>query len=107
MGTSTSLILGVVNLLLFLRTCVSTQHCPAGIIPPELDSPESWSVHKPPFDTGFMSSIVHSFLSSVQPNPFPKGKLISSICSNMFLYFVQMHLCCVKYATQEEIGGHN
>ncbi|XP_053477313.1 prominin-2 [Ictalurus furcatus] len=81
MGTSMRLILGVVNLLLFLRTCVSTQHCPAGIIPPELDSPESWSVHKPPFDTGFMSSIVHSFLSSVQPNPFPKDLFIQILNS--------------------------
>ncbi|KAF4090400.1 hypothetical protein AMELA_G00051350 [Ameiurus melas] len=80
MGTIMRLILGVVNLLLFLRTCVSTQHCPAGIISPELDSPESWSVHKP-FDTGFMSSIVHSFLGSVQPNPFPKDLFIQILNS--------------------------
>ncbi|MCJ8730539.1 hypothetical protein PDJAM_G00185710 [Pangasius djambal] len=76
MGTSMRLILGVMNLLLFLWPCVSTQHCPAGIIPPELDSPESWSVHESPVQAGYMSTIVHSFLSSVQPNPFPKDLFI-------------------------------
>ncbi|KAG7334027.1 hypothetical protein KOW79_002434 [Hemibagrus wyckioides] len=75
MRTSMRLIIGVVNLLLFLLPCISTQHCPAKISPPDLDSPESWPVQKP-LHTGFMSSIVHSFLSSVQPNHFPKGLFI-------------------------------
>ncbi|KAK3573057.1 hypothetical protein QTP86_012302 [Hemibagrus guttatus] len=80
MGSSMRLILGVVNLLLFLLPCVSTQHCPAKISPPDLDSPESWPVQKP-FHTGFMSSIVHSFLSSVQPNRFPKELFIKVLKS--------------------------
>ncbi|KAB5581686.1 hypothetical protein PHYPO_G00178600 [Pangasianodon hypophthalmus] len=79
MGTSMRLILGVVNLLLFLWPCVSTQHCPAGIIPPELDGPES--IPKSPVQDGYMSPIVHSFLSSVQPNPFPKDLFIKILKS--------------------------
>lgn len=102
MGTSTRLILGVANLLLFLRPRVDTQHCSARINPPELDGPESWPINKPPFDMAFMSSFVHSFLSSVQPNPFPKGMFLSHIRSNMSLYFVLMQLCCVNMPNEKE-----
>lgn len=87
----------VVILLLILWPCVSAQRCPDKIIPPELKSPDSWSVQKA--HTGFMSSVVHSFLNSVQPNHFPKGKFI---CNNVSLYFVLMLLCFVNVSLDKE-----
>ncbi|KAM9477911.1 prominin-2 isoform 1-T3 [Clarias gariepinus] len=81
MGTGTRLILGVVNLLLYLRLCASAEHCPGEIMPPELEGPESGSVYISPNDVFFMSSVVHSFLSTVQPNPFPKDLFIQLLNS--------------------------
>ncbi|KAF5910151.1 prominin-1-A-like [Clarias magur] len=81
MGTCTRLILGVVNLLLYLRLCATAQRCPGEIIPPELDGPDSGSVYTSPNDAFFMSPVVHSFLSSVQPNPFPKDLFIQLLNS--------------------------
>ncbi|KAI5616235.1 prominin-2 precursor [Silurus asotus] len=79
MGTSTRVILAVLDLLLFLYPCACTQNCSSRIVPPELDGPQIWPVNKP--QNGFMSSIVDSFLSSVQPNPFPKELLIKTLNS--------------------------
>ncbi|XP_047668974.1 prominin-2 [Tachysurus fulvidraco] len=100
MWTNMRLILGVI-LLLILWQCVSTQHCPDKIIPPELKSPDSWSVQKA--HTGYMSSVVHSFLNSVQPNHFPKELFIKVLNSrgsldkatiNEFLHYEQGFLVC-------------
>ncbi|XP_062851671.1 prominin-2 [Trichomycterus rosablanca] len=76
METSTWQITGVLNLLLFFWPCVSTQSCPARPNISELDSPEYWPIQKTQSGTNYMSSIVHSFLNSVQPNLFPKDLLV-------------------------------
>ncbi|XP_072534195.1 prominin-2 [Salminus brasiliensis] len=72
--------LGVVGLLLlFFWPCATTQpSCPVRATPPELQGPGNGSVQQTVPDGAFMSSIVHSFLRSVQPNPFPKD-LLSTI----------------------------
>ncbi|XP_046728719.1 prominin-2 [Silurus meridionalis] len=79
MGTSTRVILAVLDLLLFLYPCACTQNCSSRIVPSELDGPQIWPVNKP--HNGFMSSIIDSFLSSVQPNPFPRELLIKTLNS--------------------------
>ncbi|KAK1791713.1 hypothetical protein P4O66_013687 [Electrophorus voltai] len=75
--------LGVFSLLLlFLCTCVSTTpeaFCPASPNPQGLEGPVYCSLQQLPVDSGFMSPFVHSFLHSVQPNPFPKELLVSVI----------------------------
>uniref|UniRef100_A0A673HQX8 Prominin-1-A-like n=1 Tax=Sinocyclocheilus rhinocerous TaxID=307959 RepID=A0A673HQX8_9TELE len=61
---------------LFLWTFVSGQpSCPIETNRTELQTPYEIPT-KLTFNSAFMSPIVHSFLGSVQPNPFPKGELI-------------------------------
>uniref|UniRef100_A0A671L9Q7 Prominin-1-A-like n=1 Tax=Sinocyclocheilus anshuiensis TaxID=1608454 RepID=A0A671L9Q7_9TELE len=62
---------------LFLWTFVSGQpSCPIDTNRTELQTPYEIPT-KLTFNTAFMSPIVHSFLGSVQPNPFPKDKNFS------------------------------
>ncbi|XP_051773753.1 prominin-2 [Ctenopharyngodon idella] len=67
------------GVLLFLCTFVSGQpSCPIETIKTELQNPNE----KPSqltLNSAFMSPIVHSFLDSVQPNPFPKDLLVKII----------------------------
>uniref|UniRef100_A0A672NLX8 Prominin-1-A-like n=1 Tax=Sinocyclocheilus grahami TaxID=75366 RepID=A0A672NLX8_SINGR len=75
---------------LFLWTFVSGQpSCHVEAIRTELQTPKEIPT-KLTFNSAFMSPIVHSFLGSVQPNPFPKGELM--LCS--------FDLCVLQY----EIG---
>lgn len=97
---------------LFLWTFVSGQSsCPIETNRTELQTPYEKPT-KLTLNSAFMSPIVHSFLDSVQPNPFPKGKLmwcsfhllliscsfsikefaISSLVTNGFIYANNM-LC--------------
>ncbi|XP_050982648.1 prominin-2 [Labeo rohita] len=63
-------------LLLFLWTFVSGQpSCPIQAISTELQTPNEIP-SKLTFSSDFMSPFVHSFLGTVQPNPFPKDLLI-------------------------------
>lgn len=64
------------GVLLFLCT-FSSGHpsCPIETIRTELQNPNEIPSQLT-FNSAFMSPIVHSFLDSVQPNPFPKGKFM-------------------------------
>ncbi|XP_036430141.1 prominin-2 [Colossoma macropomum] len=75
--------LGILSLLLLsLWPCMTAQpSCPVRATPPELEMPGKWSVQPNSADGGFMSSIVHSFLKSVQSNPFPKDLIIKIVNS--------------------------
>ncbi|XP_016341412.1 prominin-2 [Sinocyclocheilus anshuiensis] len=69
---------------LFLWTFVSGQpSCPIDTNRTELQTPYEIPT-KLTFNTAFMSPIVHSFLGSVQPNPFPKDLLIRMIQDKNF-----------------------
>ncbi|KAK7140282.1 hypothetical protein R3I94_012785 [Phoxinus phoxinus] len=70
------------GVLLFLCTFVRGQpSCPVETISTELQNPNV----KPSqltFNSAFMSPIVHSFLGSVQPKPFPKDLLVGLVKGN-------------------------
>ncbi|XP_016132334.1 prominin-2 [Sinocyclocheilus grahami] len=69
---------------LFLWTLVSGQpSCPIDTNRTELQTPHEIPT-KLTFNSAFMSPIVHSFLGSVQPNPFPKDLLIRMIKDTNF-----------------------
>ncbi|XP_016367120.1 prominin-1-A-like [Sinocyclocheilus rhinocerous] len=69
---------------LFLWTFVSGQpSCPIETNRTELQTPYEIPT-KLTFNSAFMSPIVHSFLGSVQPNPFPKDLLIRMINDKNF-----------------------
>ncbi|XP_067242479.1 prominin-2 isoform X2 [Chanodichthys erythropterus] len=67
--------------LLFLCTFVSGHpSCPIEAIRTELQNPNEIPSQLT-YNSAFMSPIVHSFLDSVQPNPFPKDLLVKMIKS--------------------------
>uniref|UniRef100_A0A8C2AAT2 Prominin 2 n=1 Tax=Cyprinus carpio TaxID=7962 RepID=A0A8C2AAT2_CYPCA len=83
---------------LFLWTFVSGQpSCPIEMTRTELQTPNEMPT-KLTFDSAFMSPIVHSFLGSVQPNPFPKDLLIRVIKDKNF------NTEMVKEVLQYQIG---
>ncbi|KAK9964413.1 hypothetical protein ABG768_005588 [Culter alburnus] len=67
------------GVLLFLCTFVSGHpSCPIEVIRTELQNPNEIPSQLT-YNSAFMSPIVHSFLDSVQPNPFPKDLLVKMI----------------------------
>uniref|UniRef100_A0A672R8D6 Prominin-1-A-like n=1 Tax=Sinocyclocheilus grahami TaxID=75366 RepID=A0A672R8D6_SINGR len=81
---------------LFLWTLVSGQpSCPIDTNRTELQTPHEIPT-KLTFNSAFMSPIVHSFLGSVQPNPFPKGFLVCVAIG--ILYIVLMPLIGLIFA---------
>ncbi|XP_007249531.3 prominin-2 [Astyanax mexicanus] len=76
-------LLGVFSLLLlFIGPCTTTHpYCPAKAAPPDINGPANGTVQQMSLDGSFLSQITHSFLRTVQPNPFPKD-LLSTISNS-------------------------
>ncbi|XP_066535911.1 prominin-2 [Hoplias malabaricus] len=72
-------------LLLVFWPCINTQMaCPVKETPPLLETPGNLSAPEIDFGSGFMSSFVHSFLQTVQPNPFPEDLFKTIVNSKGF-----------------------
>ncbi|XP_056148016.1 prominin-2 [Lampris incognitus] len=101
-GSSGSLMSGIGLLLFSLAQSTSAQaHCPIGGGPRDLTQPKYQGDMAEDTGVGFMSAIVQSFLSTVQPNHFPEDLILKLVRD---LDQVQSDPDTIKAVLHYEIG---